>query len=113
MAIPTHKKPLHPMAELQQAKEQRDAQTRKENKELDRQHRDTQQLKDLDEGVGFSTDKILARYFDTTRKTIWTWSADPDNPFPEPKKVGRNMTRWVNAEIKAHRTNQLLGRLYG
>ena len=101
MAIPTHKKPLHPMAELQQAKEQRDAQTRKENKELDRQHRATQQLKDLDEGVGFSTDKILARYFDTTRKTIWTWSADPDNPFPEPHKIGDNSTRWSNSEIKS------------
>jgi predicted DNA-binding transcriptional regulator AlpA len=113
MAIPTDKKTLHPMAELQQAKELRDAQTRTENKEQDRQRRDAQQLRDLDEGVGFSSDKILARSYGTTRKTIWTWARDPDNPFPAPKKVGANMTRWVNAEIKAHRTNQLIGRLYG
>ncbi len=76
---------------------------------IDKEQRDAQQLKDVDEGVGFSSDKILARYYDTTRKTIWTWSADPDNPFPASKKVGANMTRWINAEIKAHRTNQLLG----
>ena len=113
MPSPTDKKPPHPMATLQQAKEHRDAQTRTENKDLDRQRRDAQQLKDLDDGVGFSSDKILARYFDTTRKTIWTWARDPDNPFPEPRKVGANMTRWVNAEIKKHRTNQLMGELYG
>ena len=114
MATPTDKtKTPHPMAVLEEAKLQRDAQTRKENKDLDRQQRDAQQLKDLDDGVGFSSDKILARYYDTTRKTIWTWARDPDNPFPEPKKVGANMTRWANAEIKTHRTNQLLGRLYG
>ena len=75
----------------------------------DKEQRDAQQLKDVDEGVGFSSDKILARYYDTTRKTIWTWSADPDNPFPEPKKVGANMTRWVNAEIKAHCENKYSG----
>ena len=113
MQIPKKDNTPHPMAALQQAKEQRDAQTRKVNKELDRQKRESQQLKDLDDGVGFSSDKILARYYDTTRKTIWTWARDPDNPFPEPRKVGANMTRWVNAEIKKHRTNQLMGELYG
>jgi len=109
MASPKDKNTTHPMAELQQAKDQRDAQTRTENKEQDRQRRDAQQLKD----VGFSSDKILARYFDTTRKTIWSWSRDENNPFPQPKKVGANMTRWLNAEIKKHRTNQLMGELYG
>jgi predicted DNA-binding transcriptional regulator AlpA len=113
MPTPNDKKTPHPMAVLEEAKLQRDAQTRKENKDLDRQQRDAQQLKDLDDGVGFSSDKILARSYGTTRKTIWSWAKDPDNPFPEPKKVGANMTRWVNAEIKAHRANQLLGRLYG
>ena len=77
---------------------------------VDRQQRDEQQLKDLDEGVGFSSDKILARYYDTTRKTIWCWAKDPDNSFPEPKKVSANTTRWVNSEIKEHKTNQLLRR---
>ena len=91
----------HPKAASKQAKEVREAE------------RDTQQLKDVDEGVGFSSDKVLARYYGTTRKTIWCWSKDPADPFPEPKKIAANTTRWANAEIKAHRTNQLLGRLYG
>ena len=76
---------------------------------IDKESRDAQQPKDVDEGVGFSSDKILARYYDTTRKTIWSWAGDPDNPFPEPKKVGRNMTRWVNAEIKAHSEDKYSG----
>ncbi|MDB9968488.1 hypothetical protein OAE08_02340 [Gammaproteobacteria bacterium] len=76
---------------------------------IDKEQRAAQQLKDVDEGVGFSSDKILARYYDTIRKTIWTWSADPDNPFPEPKKVGANTTRWVNAKIKAHCKDKYLG----
>ena len=113
MASPKANTTTHPMAELQQAKALRDAQTRKENKEKNKQRRDAQQLRDLDDGVGFSSDKILARYFDTTRKTIWSWSRDENNPFPQPKKVGANMTRWLNAEIKKHRTNQLMGELYG
>ncbi len=113
MATPKDKTATHPMRALQQAKEQRDAQTRTENKEENRQRRDAQQLRDLDEGVGFSSDKILARYYDTTRKTIWSWARDENNPFPQPKKVGANMTRWNNAEIKAHRTNESIRRLYG
>ena len=64
------------------------------------------------DGVGMSTDVTLARYFDTTRKIIWAWARDPDNKFPSPYKVGPNMTRWSNAEIKAHRDNELLGALY-
>jgi len=91
----------HPVAASKQAKDLRDAE------------REIQQLRDIDEGVGFSSDKVLARYYGTTRKTIWCWSKDPTDPFPTPKKISRNMTRWVNAEIKAHRTKQLVRRLYG
>lgn len=112
MPTPKGNNTPHPMRALQQAKEQRDAQTRKENKERDRQQRDEQQLKDVDEGVGFSSDKILARYYDTTRKTIWSWARDEDNKFPKPKKISANMTRWCNAEIKAHREGELLVKLY-
>ena len=36
----------------------------------------------------------------TTRKTIWTWARDPDNPFPKPHKIGDKTTRWNNNEIK-------------
>ena len=31
-------------------------------------------LDDIESGIGFSTDTLLARFFDTTRKTIWEWS---------------------------------------
>ena len=109
MTKPTGNNTPHPMRALQQAKEQKDAQARKENKERDRQQRDAQQLKDVDEGVGFSSDKILARYYGTTRKTIWCWSKDPADPFPEPKKIAANTTRWINSEIKAHQENNHSG----
>ena len=75
----------------------------------DKELRDAQQLKDVDEGVGFSTDKILPRYYGTTRKTIWCWSKDPADPFPKPKKIAANTTRWINAEIKAHREKSYSG----
>ena len=87
--------------------------TSKRAKDLRDSERETQQLRDIDEGVGFSSDKVLARYYGTTRKTIWCWSKDPVNPFPTPKKISRKLTRWDNAEIKAHRNKQLVGRLYG
>ena len=75
----------------------------------DKELRDAQQLKDVDRGVGFSSDKILARYYGTTRKTIWCWSKNPADPFPKPKKIATNTTRWINAEIKAHRENSYSG----
>lgn len=110
MATPNDKtKTPHPMAVLEEAKLQRDAQTRKENKDLDRQQRDVQQLKDLDYGVGFSSDKTLARRYATTRKTIWTWAGDPENPFPQPKKISANITRWMNSEIKEHEEKHFRG----
>ena len=44
-----------------------------ETKILERQKQETQQIEDLTNGRGFSSDKTLARFFDCTRKTIWTW----------------------------------------
>ena len=61
--------------------------------------RSLQQLQDIDNGVGYSSDKVLARYFETTRKTIWLWSKE--GTLPKPHKIGRNTTRWMNSEIKA------------
>ena len=61
--------------------------------------RSLQQLRDIDDGVGYSSDKVLARYFETTRKTIWLWSKE--GTLPRPHKIGRNTTRWMNSEIKA------------
>ena len=92
-------KKLNPFAVLEQLKEQRDSRTRTENKERDRQQQERQQIQDIEDGLGYSSDKILARYFDTTRKTIWIWSKE--RKLPRPHKIGANTTRWLNAEIKS------------
>jgi predicted DNA-binding transcriptional regulator AlpA len=63
------------------------------------QEQDKQQIQDIADGLGFSSDKILARYFNTTRKTIWMWAKE--GKLPKPHKIGRNTTRWMNSEIKA------------
>jgi len=78
----------------------------------ERKAREVNQLQDVIDGIGFSTDKTLARYFDTSRKTIWEWSRNSDHAFPEPKKIGPNLTRWSNAEVKSYREKHFLGRLY-
>ena len=57
-----------------------------------------QQIQDLSDGVGYSSDKTLARYFNTTRKTIWCWAKE--GKLPSPHKLGKNTTRWCNREIK-------------
>jgi len=79
---------------------------------------ETKALADIDAGYGWSTDRILARYYSVARKTIWDWSKT--GKLPEPKKISPNRTRWNNAEIKAHnervnnlKVNELLGDLYG
>lgn len=60
-----------------------------------------EQMQDIDEGVGYSSDKVLARRYGLHRKTIWNWAKDPSNPFPRPKKISLNTTRWLNEEILA------------
>ena len=57
-----------------------------------------QQLQDLSDRVGYSSDKILARYYNTTRKTIWCWAKQ--GKLPPPRKIGSNTTRWCNKAIK-------------
>jgi len=84
-------KKLNPFDVLEQIKEQRDSRTRTENKER-------QQIQDLLNGVGFSSDKVIARFYGTTRKTIWVWAKE--GKLPKPHKIGENTTRWNNAEIK-------------
>ena len=59
------------------------------------------QMRDIDEGIGYSSDKVLARRYCLHRKTIWNWAKDPNNPFPCPKKISSNTTRWLNKEILA------------
>jgi len=66
-----------------------------------------EQLQDIDEGIGYSSDKILARRYGLHRKTIWNWAKDPSNPFPHPKKISPNTTRWLNEEILAFEKDAL------
>ena len=67
-----------------------------ENLETDRK-----QIQDIEDGLGYSSDKILARYFNITRKTIWIWAKE--GKLPSPHKIGSNTTRWCNKEIKQFR----------
>ena len=59
---------------------------------------DRQQIQDLTDGLGWSSDKTLARYFNTSRKTIWCWAKEGN--LPKPHKISDNTTRWKNAELK-------------
>jgi hypothetical protein len=65
---------------------------------LNQQVRETQQIQDLTDGRGWSSDKTLARYFNTSRKTIWHWAKE--GKLPRPHKIGVNTTRWSNSEVK-------------
>jgi predicted DNA-binding transcriptional regulator AlpA len=49
-------------------------------------------------GVGYSSDKTLAKYFDTSRSTIWLWSKT--GRLPKPIKLSEGTTRWCNKAIK-------------
>ena len=75
------------------------------------EERERQQLEDVATGIGWSTDKTLARYFSTTMKTVWYWAKE--GKIPQPKKNSANMTRWNNVEIKAFQEKKFIGGLYG
>ena len=60
----------------------------------------SRELQDLSSGLGYSTDKTLARYFSTSRKTIWAWAKE--GRIPRPRKISANMTRWDNAELQCY-----------
>lgn len=85
---------VNPFALLEQQKIQRDIRTRTANKERDRLA-----IQDIEDGLGYSSDKVLARYYDTTRKTIWIWTKE--GKLPRPHKIGANTTRWRNSEVQA------------
>jgi predicted DNA-binding transcriptional regulator AlpA len=48
-------------------------------------------------GIGYSSDKTLARYFDTSRSTIWLWARE--GRLPQPVKLSTGSTRWSNKDI--------------
>jgi predicted DNA-binding transcriptional regulator AlpA len=59
-----------------------------------------QQLENVSTGVGWSSVKVLAAYYDCSEKAIWERSRN--GKLPKPKKLGHRNTRWSNAEILKH-----------
>jgi len=86
-------------------------QQRQERDKREREERELQLLKDVEDGVGWSSDKTLARYYTTSRKTIWEWVRE--DKLPKPQKLSANTTRWHNSEVKAYHQKNFMGGLYG
>ena len=66
-----------------------------------------EQLLNVMEGVGWSSDQILARYFDVSRQRIWVWSKE--GKLPAPHKHGEATTRWLNSEVRDAERKNFLG----
>ena len=81
---------------------------RKMQRKAEREVLSLKLLEDVAAGVGWSSDKTLARYFSVTRQRIWVWAKEAK--LPAPYKVGDATTRWKNEEVlKAEMTNFLGG----
>ena len=78
--------------------------TKELNKEVKTQP--NYQLDLIEQGVGYSSDKTLAKFYDASRSTIWKWSRE--GKLPKPIKLTSGATRWDNKSVKA-----FAGRLYG
>ena len=59
-----------------------------------------QALLNVKAGVGWSSAKVLARYYGVSEKAIWDWARK--GRLPEPKKLSPRNTRWSNAELSEH-----------
>ena len=59
-----------------------------------------QALLNVKAGVGWSSAKVLARYYGVSEKAIWDWARE--GRLPEPKKLSHRNTRWSNAELSEH-----------
>lgn len=69
------------------------------SKPIEFKHSKNEQLFNaIERGVGFSADKTLAKYFDTSRSTIWLWARN--GKLPKPEKLSTGTTRWDNRKIK-------------
>jgi hypothetical protein len=67
------------------------------------------QLLNVMEGVGWSSDQILASYFDVSRQRIWVWARE--GKLPVPHKHGEATTRWLNKEVREYEDKYFLGGL--
>ena len=52
----------------------------------------------INNGVGYSSDRSLAKYFDASRSTIWLWTRE--GRLPKPVKLSNGSTRWQNKAIQ-------------
>lgn len=59
--------------------------------------REMSELKALNAGIGFSSDKIVALYLGAGRSTIWKWVRD--GLLPPPVKITKSHARWNNKDI--------------
>jgi predicted DNA-binding transcriptional regulator AlpA len=76
----------------------------KSKRAKDKELRILQQLTDVKNGVGWSSDQVLARYFDVSRQRIWIWSKE--GKLPKPQKHGEATTRWKNSDLLAMEQSQ-------
>ena len=49
--------------------------------------------------------KKVAEYYNLSVVRVRHRAADPDDPFPAPKKTGRQSVGWEPSECRAHRAN--------
>jgi predicted DNA-binding transcriptional regulator AlpA len=71
------------------------------SKPIEIKHSKNEQLFNaIESGVGYSSDKTLAKYFDASRSTIWHWTRT--GRLPSPIKITDGSTRWSNNAIKQH-----------
>lgn len=80
---------------------------RKANRDKAKEQRILDKLLDVMEGIGWSSDQILARYFDVSRQRIWIWSKE--GKLPPPHKHGEATTRWLNSEVRDAERQNFLG----
>ena len=62
------------------------------------QHKkDTRTRKPLSEPTEWASDLQLAQRYCVSRATIWRWTSE--GTLPQPRKIGRNCTRWKLTEV--------------
>ena len=59
--------------------------------------REINELKALEAGIGYSSDKTIALYLGAGRSTIWKWVRD--GLLPPPIKITRSHSRWSNQKL--------------
>jgi predicted DNA-binding transcriptional regulator AlpA len=84
-----------------------DRDERREKRAKAKEERILVQLLDVMEGIGWSSDQILARYFDVSRQRIWIWAKE--GKLPTPHKHGEATTRWLNSEVREYEEKHFKG----